>query len=92
MANWYGWPIGQSTASYCFDSHFKTECTVRSEIGLYRWRSPVLWIKVGLETNTTAHEYNYKAMNLMKTNLFVYTFFMNTITESSDRKRGRIRR
>ena len=35
------------------------------------------------DRNTTAYEYNYKAMNLIRTNLFVHTFIMNTITEST---------
>ena len=35
------------------------------------------------DRNTTTYENNYKAMNLIKINLFVHTFIMNTITEST---------
>ena len=45
-------------------------------------------IRATRDRNTTTCEYNYKAMNLIKTKLFVYTFIMNTITESSGREGG----
>ena len=40
------------------------------------------------DRNTTAYEYKYKAMNFIKTNLFVHTIIMNTITKARGREGG----